>query len=180
MTDPVDDETLDRLGIDKGYVDYEGNRREAPPETLHEIVRLMEVDGDSPSHGVRVVRVGEHVAVPDATELRTEDGASVLLDGSLPPDLAAGYHELIDLTDGTSTRLIVSPGACYLPEDLFTWGWTSQLYALRSEGSWGHGDLADLRQLGRFTRYLGGGMNMINPLHAVAPVLPQQPSPYYP
>lgn len=180
MSTSFDDKTLEQRGIDRGYDDYKGERRDVPDETLARIVELMDVDADAPSVGARVVRVGEKAPVPDATELRTEDGGTETLGGMLPPDLPAGYHQLVDLTDGTVTRLIVSPGACYLPDDLFTWGWASQLYALRSEGSWGLGDLADLRQLGRFTRYLGGGMSLINPLHAANPTLPQEPSPYYP
>jgi 4-alpha-glucanotransferase len=175
-----EDQTLQRLGIDRGYHDYKGEWRDVPTETLEAIVQLMHVDADSPSVGARVIKVGESSPVPDATELRTEDGGSEALDGLVPPDVPAGYHELVDLTDGTVTRLIVSPGSCYLPDDFFTWGWATQLYALRSEGSWGQGDLADLRQLGRFTRYLGGGMSMINPLHAANPTVPQETSPYYP
>lgn len=71
-------------------------------------------------------------------------------------------------------------GRCHLPPELHTWGWAAQLYALRSRGSWGIGDLADLRALGEWSRRLGAGMLLINPLHAVLPTLPQEPSPYFP
>jgi len=38
---------------------------------------------------------------------------------------------------------------CPLPRHAPTWGWAAQLYAVRSSGSWGVGDLADLRELHR-------------------------------
>ncbi len=75
----------------------------------------------------------------------------------------------------------MSPGQCYLPADWRTWGWAVQLYALRSAESWGIGDLGHLRRLGRWSATdLGAGIPLINPLHAATPVIPQQPSPYFP
>ncbi|HUQ62506.1 MAG TPA: 4-alpha-glucanotransferase [Acidimicrobiales bacterium] len=62
-----------------------------------------------------------------------------------------------------------------------SWGLAVQLYATRSETSWGIGDLGDLKRLGRWAaRELGAGFLLLNPLHAVRPGLPQQASPYYP
>src|SRR5262249_3280998 len=82
---------------------------------------------------------------------------------------------------GERTRIIVTPGRCWLPEDLSSWGWAVQLYALRSKKSWGMGDLGDLRALARWSKErLSAGMLLVNPLHAPLPTLPQQPSPYYP
>ncbi|MDT3440500.1 MULTISPECIES: 4-alpha-glucanotransferase [unclassified Pseudofrankia] len=63
------------------------------------------------------------------------------------------------------------------------WGWMAQLYALRSAGSWGIGDYADLAQLAAWSGSAAGGradVLLVNPLHAAAPTLPVQPSPYYP
>jgi 4-alpha-glucanotransferase len=67
---------------------------------------------------------------------------------------------------------------CYLPGGLRTWGWAVQLYALRSRASWGMGDLTDLRTLVSDAASMDGVV-LINPLHAVARHLPQEPSPYY-
>lgn len=61
-----------------------------------------------------------------------------------------------------------------------SWGLTVQLYAARSESSWGIGDLGDLKRLARFARELGAGFLLLNPLHAAALGLPQQASPYFP
>ncbi len=60
-----------------------------------------------------------------------------------------------------------------------SWGWAIQLYALRSQQSWGIGDLADLRRLGRWSRSRGASIMLLNPLGAQTPTLPYQPSPYY-
>jgi len=59
------------------------------------------------------------------------------------------------------------------------WGFTVQLYSLRSRGSWGHGDLRDLTDLARWSaRDLGADFVLINPLHAAEPLPPVSPSPY--
>src|SRR5262252_535778 len=61
------------------------------------------------------------------------------------------------------------------------WGFTVQLYSLRSRRSWGHGDLRDLAELAAWSaRELGAGFVLINPLHAAEPVPPVSPSPYLP
>ena len=55
-----------------------------------------------------------------------------------------------------------------------SWGFTVQLYSLRSRRSWGHGDLrdlADLRGLER-PRARRASFVLINPLHAAEPVPP--------
>jgi 4-alpha-glucanotransferase len=62
-----------------------------------------------------------------------------------------------------------------------TWGFTVQLYSVRSRQSWGHGDLRDLADLAAWSaRDLGAGFVLINPLHAAEPVPPISPSPYLP
>jgi len=54
-----------------------------------------------------------------------------------------------------------------------SWGFTVQLYSLRSGGSWGHGDLRDLADFATWSaRDLGAGFVLINPLHAAEPLPP--------
>jgi 4-alpha-glucanotransferase len=61
------------------------------------------------------------------------------------------------------------------------WGFTVQLYSVRSRASWGHGDLRDLAELAAWSaRALGAGFVLINPLHAAEPLPPVSPSPYLP
>ena len=123
-----------------------------------------------PTVGARVVRPGDVVGVG---ELALEDGRSLVVDGALPADVPLGYHSF------EGERLIITPGRCWLPENLRTWGWAVQLYALRSAESWGIGDLGDLRRLASWARSQGAGMVLINPLHASLPDKPQA-SPYFP
>jgi 4-alpha-glucanotransferase len=62
-----------------------------------------------------------------------------------------------------------------------SWGFTVQLYSLRSRASWGHGDLRDLAEFAAWSaRDLGAGFVLINPLHAAEPLPPVSPSPYLP
>ena len=61
------------------------------------------------------------------------------------------------------------------------WGFTVQLYAVRSSRSWGHGDLRDLAELARWSgTELGAGFVLVNPLHAAEPLPPLSASPYLP
>jgi 4-alpha-glucanotransferase len=139
-------------------------------------------DEAPPTTGPLVHRLGQPLpAVDGAVELALEDGTVLRADGGLPPDLPLGYHELRPLDGRSATRLVVAPARCHLPEGLRAWGWAIQLYALRSRGSWGMGDLADLRQLAEWSaNALGAGAVLLNPLHAVLPLVPQEPSPYFP
>src|SRR5438067_12017742 len=69
-------------------------------------------------------------------------------------------------------------GRCYEPELLAQgarlWGFTVQLYGLRSKRNWGIGDFGDLRTLVELGAARGAGVIGVNPLHAT------QGSPYSP
>jgi 4-alpha-glucanotransferase len=168
----------DRWGIEHDFVDATGQHRRISDETVD---ALRELIGEPPAgqrDPVLVVRPGDRRPVGPA-RLVLENGSEVEHHGELPGDLPLGYHRLVD--DEGERRLIVSPGRCHLPEGWRAWGWAVQLYASRSRSSWGLGDLADLRDLARTSAHeLGAGFILVNPLHAVAPTLPQEPSPYYP
>ena len=104
----------------------------------------------------------------------------------LPGDLPLGYHRLhADTAAGPSeSTLVVSPQFLGFPAtmgDKRAWGYAVQLYSVRSEDSWGIGDLVDLSDLAtwaatqQFASYI-----LINPLHAAEPQPPLEPSPYLP
>jgi 4-alpha-glucanotransferase len=62
-----------------------------------------------------------------------------------------------------------------------SWGFATQLYSVRSESSWGVGDLVDLADLAVWSgAEQGAGFVLVNPLHAAAPATPMEPSPYLP
>ena len=171
-----------RWGVATGYREASGAWRDVPDTTVESVLEAMGAEGEPPSPGEHVwcVGVGETRALDAPARLLTEDGAELDVVDTLPPDLPVGYHRLTRRDDDHVTRLVVSPGACFRPDGLHTWGWAVQLYALRSRESWGIGDLDDLGRLARWSRRLGAGMVLVSPLHAPSPGLPQQPSPYYP
>ncbi|MEA2626887.1 MAG: 4-alpha-glucanotransferase [Candidatus Binatota bacterium] len=171
----------DRWGIDDAYEDVTRTRHETSAPTREALRAAMdEEDDDAPSRAraaVRVVRQGSRAALGPA-ELRLEDGRTIAFDRQLPRDVPDGYHELAPRV-GAPFRLIIAPRSCRLPAP--AWGWAVQLYACRSKESWGIGDLGDLARLAEWSAGdLGAGCLLVNPLHAAAPVVPQQPSPYYP
>jgi 4-alpha-glucanotransferase len=126
-----------------------------------------------------VVRGGERTPIPSPAELTLENGNRLRVEQFLPLDVPVGYHELQLDGQALAEPLIVSPTVCSPPATR-QWGWSVQLYAVRSAQSWGFGDFADLRRLARWSAELGAGFSMINPLGAAAPTLPQEPSPYRP
>jgi 4-alpha-glucanotransferase len=137
----------------------------------------MEASEDRPpQRSPYIVRRGRPLGLRGSFDVVLEDGTEARIDGEGPVDLPLGYHTIATGRDG-DTALIVSPGACYLPDDLRGWGWAAQLYSVHSGNSWGIGDLGDLMKLGRWARTEGASMLLLNPLHAAAPT---QPSPYFP
>ena len=104
----------------------------------------------------------------------------------IPGDLPLGYHTLHARSDDreATCTLIVTPGWLGFPGrmgDARTWGLATQIYSVRSEQSWGVGDLVDLADLGVWAAAeQGAGFVLVNPLHAAEPTAPMEPSPYLP
>jgi len=171
-----------------GYVDAHGVRHETSRKTRAAIFQAMGIEGtrrkgrsSPPEAPVRVIRSGRSLPLKAEAELILEDGTVIRITRALPPDLPLGYHDLRPCDGGPSVRLIVAPRRCHLPKGLRTWGWAIQLYAARTAASWGIGDLVDLRRLASWSAHeLGAGLLMLNPLHAATPIVPQDPSPYFP
>ena len=105
---------------------------------------------------------------------------------AVPADLPLGYHRLRARSGDTeaSAHLIVTPAWLGLPEQADRrrqWGFATQLYSVRSGGSWGLGDLTDLTDLAVWSASeLGADFVLVNPLHAAEPLAPIEPSPYLP
>jgi 4-alpha-glucanotransferase len=60
------------------------------------------------------------------------------------------------------------------------WALAVQLYALRSQRNWGHGDFGDLKRLIALAASCGAAGIGLNPLHALFPDRAEQASPYAP
>lgn len=175
----------DAWGIDDGYWDIAGGWHETAEPTRRALRVAMGGLGDvaDPPPATRpvwFVRHGQPAPIERPAELVLEDGTRLQATNLLPPDLPLGYHDLLPNDGGPTTRLIVTPPRCALPEGLRTWGWSAQLYAARSSRSWGIGDLGDLATLARWAARQGAGVVGINPLHAATPTEHQEPSPYFP
>lgn len=180
----VQDVQTDAWGIDRRFQDAGGKWHRVGKQTQDALREAMgaakNARGPQSSGSAIVLRAGAEGELEGAAELALESGETVAVKQNLPADLPTGYHQL-RYRDGRTTRLIVAPARCWLPDDLHIWGWALQLYALRSRESWGMGDLEDLRVFADWSaRELGAGVIMVNPLHTATPGLPQNASPYFP
>jgi len=88
-----------------------------------------------------------------------------------------GYH-IIYTDDGKRHLVICAPDMLRVPRR--SWGWQVQLYAARSADSWGIGDFRDLALICRLAAHQGASCVQVSPVHAVAPTLNPQDSPYSP
>lgn len=97
--------------------------------------------------------------------------------------LEVGYYDLI-LKIGTKnykTVLAVAPDKCYenpaLQEGKI-WGYTLQLYSLKSERNWGVGDFTDLQNFVKMCSNVGADIIGLNPLNILQHSFPEEASPY--
>ncbi len=166
----------DEWGIARGYHDVEGHWHETPPATIDQLRGLL---ADSPSGDpLWFVEHGTGHSLLGRCHLTLEDGGDHGEVDALPTTLPIGYHRLAPLDGGPVTTLVVAPPRC--PPPLRGWGVAAQVYSLWRANGWGIGDLRDVEELGQRVAELGGDALLLSPLHAPAPTMPQEPSPYYP
>ena len=178
-------------GVATWYRDAQRRRVDVDTEVVRRVLALLGVSVDTPAQvrdaltaakqpglpATVAVRQGQRREIPMPGVLTDEWGAHTPVSGTLPVDLAPGWYSLA--SGDQHTTVLVAPPT--VPESPRTWGWMLQLYALRSRKSWGIGDLADLREfIGWTATEHGSGAVLVNPLHAVTPTCPVQPSPYSP
>jgi 4-alpha-glucanotransferase len=179
-------------GVATDYRDHLQRRVAIRPESVVAVLEALGVDPSSPAPAqpeavppVVVLRTSQQRTLPlrGRARLLLETGDSRELAGSgdsgltIPAGLPLGWHRLD--TSAGEVPVAVAPDRLPRPPRRH-WGWAVQLYAAASRESWGIGDLTDLRKLGEWSAERGGGLVLVNPLHAVAPGLPIEPSPYYP
>ena len=167
----------DAHGVATSYRDGQRRRVDVDAAVVREVLGLLGVDASRPEPAPPRLpgTVVHHPGRPLPAGTALADGPNT--EGTGPDELAPGYYQLI--AGDERATLVVPPPA--LPDPPATWGWMLQLYALHSRGSWGMGDLGDLREFTRWTAgEHGAGAVLVNPLHAVTPVHPVRPSPYTP
>jgi 4-alpha-glucanotransferase len=193
----VDNELIELAaahGVATSYRDGERQLVHVDPEVVVRILGLLDVDAGSREArrgalaaareraatgrlpGTIAARTGRARALPAPGVLVDPDGARREV-AEIPAGLEPGWYRL-ELGEQEVTVVVAPPALPRPPRD---WGWMLQLYALRSAGSWGIGDLGDLRAFTTWTgTEHGAGAVLLNPLHAITPVPPVQPSPYTP
>ncbi len=169
VTDPELVQRARSAGIVTDYYDWRGNRVEVPAETLAAILDVLEQpvpdsgpadSGPADSGPADSGLAGFGMA--DASRAATDAGRAPTDAGRAADGTLAG-----ELSPATATDR--------------EWGFTVQLYSVRSRESWGHGDLHDLAALARWSAAeLGAGFVLVNPLHAAEPLPPVSASPYLP
>ncbi len=194
----MDNELIELAAAHGVATEYRGDGDRRPvqvdPEVVVRVLGLLEVDASSAA-ARRVALAAARATVaagllPATIAARTDrprslPTAGVLVDSrddrrdvsEIPAGLEPGWYRL--QTDDQEITVVVAPPA--LPRTPRSWGWMLQLYALHSARSWGIGDLGDLRSFATWTgTEHGAGAVLVNPLHAITPVPPVQPSPYSP
>ncbi len=169
----------------------DGDRRSVTvdPDAVIRVLGLLEVDASTAEArriamaGLRERKPATLAARPDEARPLPAPGVLVDAEGArrdvteIPAGLAPGWYRL---ETGDREVTVVAPPRSLSPIPR-SWGWMLQLYALHSPASWGLGDLGDLRAFATWTGLEhGASAVLLNPLHAITPVPPVQPSPYTP
>lgn len=97
--------------------------------------------------------------------------------------LAVGYYDLTFKigTKNYKSVLAVAPEKCYenpALKDGKIWGYTIQLYSLKSERNWGVGDFTDLKNFVKICSNSGADVIGMNPLNILQHYYPENASPY--
>jgi 4-alpha-glucanotransferase len=197
--DPQLLERAARFGVETQFHDGCGQLRTVGPEVLGRLLGAL-ARQEPPSrmlpHGVvlrgdagaRVsINVPENRAIAWAilSDRQTiAHGESRGREISLPAHLPQGVFRLrivAEEADGAcidEAPLIVSPQQAWQGEsEKRMWAIGVQLYGIRSQRNWGHGDLSDLRELIDMAADCGAAGIGLNPLHAL---FDEEASPYFP
>jgi 4-alpha-glucanotransferase len=161
VTDPELIQRARDAGIATDYYDWRGQHVAVPPETLAAILDVL-----------------EHTPAPGGDELGGAADNGQQTGQSRHGTRTPGTPESGSPESGSPAE--AAPPRLSIPAER-QWGFSVQLYSIRSKDSWGHGDLHDLARLARWSATeLGAGFVLINPLHAAEPQPPVSPSPYLP
>src|SRR5262245_11094899 len=181
-----------RSGIASEYDDGLARRRIVEPEVLALLLDSIGANGKPRMlPRIPVVRQGVDREIPlDAPDRRIRWKIDTLaIEGEaagptiiLPVNLPTGCFRLRATSgeyDETAT-LLVAPARTYQGHDeCRSWALAVQLYSIRSQRNWGHGDFTDLQCLVELAAELGAACVGLNPLHYLFDDQAEQPSPYF-
>ena len=97
--------------------------------------------------------------------------------------LDVGYYDMTLSFNGKSynTVVAVAPDKCYQNKfvaDKKLWGYTVQLYSIKSKRNWGIGDFTDLCEIVKLCSRTGADAIGLNPLNVLQHNYPEEASPY--
>jgi 4-alpha-glucanotransferase len=192
-----------RCGIETEYDDAFGRRRAVSEPVLNRLLEAIRTYAESATRVLpRVIVLRDRdsrrlslAAEPGSSCRWTIRQSGRIADGeatapwlTLPSSLRHGLYQLEVVTSrpgqegSEETVLIVCPDQAYqggmAPERM--WALTVQLYAVRSEHNWGHGDFTDLAALIDLASECGASGIGLNPLHALFDDRAEDASPYSP
>lgn len=188
-------------GVERAFTDALGHYREVEPEALARIINALAASGEGSITSSTVWRGGGRspLIMPlDTSRWRLYDeGTRVVAEGTSSdgqtdiaaslPNLSSGIYRLeaagADATAHRTSHLIVAPQQAYQPNEAAAarvWILAVQLYAVRSQRNWGHGDFTNLRALLQLAAKAGAAGIGLNPLHALFEDRAEQASPYSP
>jgi 4-alpha-glucanotransferase len=180
--------------IQLSYEDAAGKRRQASPDSLRAMLDLRVPGGvTNVEDALRARqeefcrRVVEPVVVvwgrgrmrlpAGHCEIILESGERVETTGTHAPPLPFGYHTL--RVDGVHEAVIfAAPIKAPWPKNARSWGIFAPVYAMRTNETWGAGDIGDLQRYREWVNELGGGIVATLPMAAA--FMDDDPSPYSP
>jgi glycogen operon protein len=207
-TSGVADEEIETLaaaaGVAREWWEVDGTHHRVSLDTQRAMLSAMGLDiadeegvarslAIASQAGPRVAQAGDAVNLLAPAEHRRRLEIVDSQGGTRRLDVLAGHpaSAMLEpgryrvLSDGVQLLdVLVSPGRCYLPEDIAegrrVFGLASHLYALRHQESEGIGDFETLSRLARLTSAIGGRYAGLNPLHHLFPSDRSRASPYQP
>jgi 4-alpha-glucanotransferase len=191
-----------RWGIETRYRDAFGRERVADPEAVADLIELLSARGDAPRRLIYptvVLRHGRPTRVRVQAPARSKLGWEIFADAGLRSGEGRGSHITLpgDLPIGTfrlrvnvrspkgehhedATLLVAAERAYQGDAPKRMWVLAAQLYGVRSQRNWGHGDFSDLADLIELAADRGAAGIALNPLHAQFDDRADEPSPYSP
>jgi (1->4)-alpha-D-glucan 1-alpha-D-glucosylmutase len=178
--------------IAPGYTDVWGGYRKLSPATRRALAAALETSGAKAAsraalHVLRTQDFPWRLPTSGPWRVVLESGEAREGAGDELPLLPPGYHRIELGAAGkrqAAAMLIVAPARCFQPGALARgarlWGFSVQLYGLRSGRNWGIGDFSDLRLLVETVAPMGASVIGLNPLHAGYGAEPRHVSPYSP